>query len=126
MNENRPHILVPDEWEPFGDQITQSPFVLAELVWKEVGEWAEDARRWKVKGAAHREPGPYSGDGTDPQPAEIEFRSNRARETTIRDRNELRHLFRDKIIERLKVFDKRKDLPEKIEIKVPPEHLPLA
>lgn len=121
---DRPHRLVPDQWEDFGEPIEFAPFVLESLTWKEVGPWDADDKRWHVKGTSRRKPGPWSKEGTKVQPMTVLLSSLRGRGYTVQDKEQLRLLFRERIVEKLKLNSKSEDLPAEIRIQVPLADLP--
>jgi hypothetical protein len=109
---------VPEEWEPFGDPIEVPPFFIDDLAWKEIGASAADVdeKRWHVKGIANREAGRYLEKASEPKPLTICFSCLDCRAYTVRDKENLRQLFRESIIEKVKLRSSHLDLPEGIVI----------
>jgi len=113
-----PSRLVPEEWETFGDPIEMPPFLLDDLIWKEIGasNAEADEKRWHVKGIANREAGQYLEKASEPKPLTICFSCLDCLTYAVRDKENLRQLFQEAIIEKLKLRSKQLDLPEGIVI----------
>jgi hypothetical protein len=88
----RPYVRDPEDWQSFGPDIVEDPFVLEDLHWKEVGAWDEDARRWRVKGRWRKMPrSPWLRFRSETNAADfrIDFKFNRARDVHTIDKSML-------------------------------------